>query len=81
MVAFKANHLTSIHPDALQPQLRWLILTDNNLTKLPDTIGRCTRLQKFMLSGNQLTELPDSIANCTNLELIRLSCNQLEKVG
>ena len=80
MVAFKSNGLTSIHPDALQSQLRWLILTDNKLTKLPDTLGRCKILQKFMLSGNLLTQLPDSISDCHNLELIRLSSNQLEEV-
>lgn len=81
MVAFKANKLRSIHPDALQSQLRWLILTDNLLETIPDTIGRCTQLQKCMLSGNLLKELPDSIAHCTHLELIRLSSNQLEKVS
>jgi Leucine-rich repeat (LRR) protein len=81
MVAFKANKLQSIHPDALQSQMRWLILTDNLLETIPDTIGRCTKLQKFMLSGNLLKELPDSIANCNNLELIRLSSNQLKKVS
>ncbi|CAB9524604.1 leucine rich repeat [Seminavis robusta] len=79
MVAFKGNKLKSIHPDALQPQMRWLILTDNQIEFLPDTIGRCTKLQKFMLSGNHLTQLPDAISKCTNLELIRLSSNRLEK--
>jgi len=77
MVAFKSNGLESIHPEALQPQLRWLILTSNNLKEIPDTIGRCTQLQKFMLSGNQLTSLPATLTNCTNLELIRLATNQL----
>jgi Leucine-rich repeat (LRR) protein len=81
MVAFKANKLQSIHPEALQCQMRWLILTDNLLEKIPDTIGRCAKLQKCMLSGNLLKELPEAIANCTNLELIRLSSNQLEKVS
>lgn len=79
MVAFKANKLTSIHPEALQSQLRWLILTDNKISVLPDTIGRCKKLQKFMLSGNLLSELPHSISLCHNLELIRLSSNRLEK--
>lgn len=78
MVAFKSNGLESIHPDALQPQLRWLILTSNRLREIPDTIGRCTALQKFMLSGNQLTELPTALSQCTNLELVRLATNQLQ---
>ena len=78
MVALKGNLMTSIHPDALQPQLRWLlILTNNKLREIPETIGRCVKLQKCMLAGNQITELPAAMANCTNLELIRLASNQL----
>jgi Protein kinase domain/Leucine rich repeat len=77
MVALKSNGLTTIHPDALQSQLRWLILTDNQLTEIPDTIGRCTVLQKCMLSGNLLTGLPPSVDRLQQLELIRLACNRL----
>jgi tRNA A-37 threonylcarbamoyl transferase component Bud32 len=79
MVAFKANALTSIHPEALQSQLRWLILTDNQLEAIPETIGRCKILQKCMLSGNKLKKLPAAISECQNLELIRLSSNRLEE--
>jgi hypothetical protein len=79
MIAFKDNGMESIHPDALQSQLRWLILTDNKLRTLPEEIGRCCLLQKLMLSGNQLEELPESIAKCTKLELIRLASNQLRE--
>lgn len=77
MVAFRDNGMESIHPDALQSQLRWLILTDNHLESLPDTIGRCRSMQKLMLSGNRLRALPETISNCTNLELIRLASNTL----
>ena len=77
MVSFKLNSITSIDPEALQPQLQWLILTGNKLMSIPDTIGRCSKLQKLMLSGNKLTELPPSISKCTNLELVRLACNEL----
>ena len=77
MVSFKSNGMKRIHPEALQPQLKWLILTDNELESLPSTIGRCTKLQKCMLSGNQLSSLPQEIENCHNLELIRLASNRL----
>lgn len=80
MVAFKSNGMASIHPDALQRQLRWLILTDNCLTELPETIGRCTQLKKCMLSGNKLKSLPPTFSQCTQLELLRLACNQLEEL-
>lgn len=77
MVAFKSNRITSIDPEALRPQMRWLILTDNEITSLPSSIGKCTILQKLMLSGNKLTDLPAEIGQCKNLELVRLSSNQL----
>ena len=81
MISFKNNRLQKIHPDALQPQLRWLILTGNQLTTIPTTIGRCNKLQKLMLSGNRLTCIPEEIQNCTKLELVRLACNQLQEVS
>jgi Leucine-rich repeat (LRR) protein len=77
MVAFKSNGMESIQPEAFQPHLRWLILTDNKIQIIPDTIGRCCKLQKCMLSGNRIQQLPATIANCTQLELIRLASNQL----
>lgn len=79
MVSFKSNSLREIHPQALNTQLRWLILTDNQLTSIPSTIGRCIQLQKCMLSGNLLESLPPEIANCHNLELIRLASNRLKE--
>eukprot|EP00536_Pseudo-nitzschia_multiseries_P010339 jgi/Psemu1/25626/gm1.25626_g len=81
MVSFKeCQTIERIHPEALQPQLRWLILTGNKISELPDTIGRCTKLQKCMLSGNKIRKLPDAavLSKLQNLELIRLACNQLE---
>ncbi len=76
MVGFKANRIETIDAAAFPPALRWLILTDNQLGRLPDSIGRCIRLQKLMLAGNRLEHLPDAMAACVNLELIRLSANR-----
>ncbi|HEY9879890.1 MAG TPA: leucine-rich repeat-containing protein kinase family protein [Leptolyngbyaceae cyanobacterium] len=80
MIGFKANQIKHLPEHALPPQVRWLILTDNRLEKLPATIGNQSRLQKLMLAGNQLQTLPDEMANCRNLELIRLSANQLKEL-
>lgn len=77
MVSFKSNQIREIHPEALQSQMRWLILTDNKITSIPSTIGRCSKLQKFMLSGNLIKKIPKEISRCHNLELIRLASNQL----
>ncbi|MGI4734353.1 MAG: leucine-rich repeat-containing protein kinase family protein [Janthinobacterium lividum] len=80
MIGFKANQLRTVPAAALPPALRWLILTDNQLERLPPEIGHCTQMQKLMLAGNQLTELPETLANCHNLELLRIAANQLTEL-
>ena len=77
MVSFKSNQIASVGEYALPPKLRWLILTDNKIEKLPASLGSLSHLQKLMLAGNRLQSLPESMASCKNLELIRLSANQL----
>ncbi|MEL6938223.1 MAG: leucine-rich repeat-containing protein kinase family protein [Cyanobacteria bacterium J06598_1] len=78
MVSFKNNAIRSVSPQALSSHLRWLILTNNQLSTLPPTVGKLHRLQKFMLAGNQLESVPPALENCQNLELIRLSANRLK---
>jgi hypothetical protein len=77
MISFKSNKLTSIDEDVLPIRTRWLILTDNKIAVLPNSMGGLTHLQKFAFAGNQLQQLPNTMENCKNLELIRLSANQL----
>lgn len=77
MISFKSNGLKYIEEDVLPVDTRWLILTDNEICRLPDSMGKLHRLQKLALAGNQLTVLPDAMANCKNLELARLSANRL----
>ncbi|MEL6259994.1 MAG: protein kinase [Cyanobacteria bacterium J06626_6] len=78
MVSFKNNRLTTVSAESLSPQLRWLILTNNQIESLPSSIGNLSRLQKLMLAGNRLSAVPPELANCKNLELIRLSANRLK---
>jgi hypothetical protein len=80
MVGFKSNKIRVLGENVLPLSVRWLILTDNQLEKLPNSIGRLQRLQKLMLAGNQLRSLPDEMAACQNLELIRLAANRLESL-
>lgn len=77
MIGFKSNQINHVPEDALPVQLRWLILTDNKITSLPESLGERPRLQKLALAGNRLTHLPSSFANLTNLELLRISANCL----
>ena len=77
MVSFKNNQIHTVSEQVLSPNIRWLILTNNQIEFLPADIGRLSRLQKLMLAGNRLQNLPKAMANCQNLELIRLSVNRL----
>lgn len=79
MVGFKSNQIVRVSEESLPEQLRWLILTDNQIAELPESLGYRPRLQKLALAGNQLKSLPNSFKNLTNLELVRLSANQLER--
>jgi len=78
MIGFKSNQIEKFPEDALPAGVRWLILTDNRIEKLPDSIGKLDRLQKVMLAGNRITRLPDTMQRCKNLELLRLSANRIE---
>lgn len=77
MIGFKSNQIQQIPADSLPAKLRWLILTDNKIENLPDTLGERPRLQKLALAGNRLTALPQTLANAHNLELVRISANKL----
>ena len=80
MLGFKANQIDAFDEDILPLSVSWLILTDNKLTKLPFSMGKLARLQKFAVAGNRLTQLPETMKECKNLELIRLSANNLEEI-
>jgi hypothetical protein len=77
MVGFKSNQIKTVTEKSLPAQLRWLILTDNVIETLPNSLGERPRLQKLALAGNQLTYLPQTLAQAHNLELVRISANKL----
>ena len=77
MIGFRSNQIAHVPAAALPPGLRWLVLTDNHIESLPESIGTCLHLQKVALAGNQLRALPDTMAQCRQLELLRISANQL----
>lgn len=77
MVGFKSNQIKHVSESSLPKQLRWLILTDNELEMLPNSLGERPRMQKLALAGNKLTTLPENLSNLHNLELVRISANQL----
>ena len=76
-IGFKSCQIAHVPAQALPPQLRWLILTDNRIAELPQELGDCRHLQKLALAGNRLTALPARMAGLTALELLRISANRL----
>ena len=77
-IGLRGGSLEEIPGHALPPALRWLTVTDNALTSLPEALGTRPLLQKLLLAGNRLTALPESLADADALELLRLSANRLE---
>jgi len=80
MIGFKSNLIQNVSEQSLPKQLQWLILTNNKIEILPNSIGNCEKLQKVALAGNKIKELPRSMANCKNLELLRISANELKEL-
>lgn len=80
MVGFKSNVIETVPAKALNPNIRWLILTDNRIAEIPASIGNCHRMQKLMLAGNRLADLPIELSRCRNLSLLRISANRLSKL-
>ena len=77
MIGMRNNKIKIFEENSLPLSTRWLILTDNELTSLPQSIGDLNLLQKCMLSGNKLSFLPVSLNKCFNLELLRIAANKL----
>lgn len=80
MVAFKDNGMKRIEEGSLPRKLRWLILTGNQLEKLPRDVAECARLEKCMLAGNRLRAIPEGLRMCRKLGLLRVACNEIEDV-
>ena len=79
IVGFKANAIEHVPAAAIPASLRWLILTDNRIAALPETLAACTRLRKLMLAGNRLRALPAGVEAWQALELVRLAANRFER--
>jgi hypothetical protein len=80
IVGFKANAIAQVPPESIPANLRWLILSDNRIEAMPESLGGCRRLMKLALAGNRLERLPTGIANCERLELLRLSANRFARL-
>lgn len=77
MIGFKSNKINHIPENPFPVNLQWFILTNNYITEIPKSIGKCNKLQKVAFAGNQIKSLPIEMTSCKNLELLRISANQL----
>lgn len=80
MISFKSNKVSVVAEDVFPVTTRWLILTDNQIERLPNSMGKLLGLQKLALAGNLLSDLPRSMKACKNLELARLSANKFTRM-
>ena len=80
MLSFKANRLTKVAEGAISPSVCWLILSDNAIDTLPESLCKCVGMRKLLLAGNRLKGLPLGMRNLKELELIRLADNALTEI-
>lgn len=76
-IGMRSCNISKFAEHALPRSLRALILTDNQITKLPASIGECANLQKIMMAGNRLQWLPQELLACRKLEIVRFAVSDL----
>lgn len=60
--------------------IKKLILTNNQLTSLPEGIGSLSQLEELLLVSNKLTSLPESMKEMIGLKVLNLDRNQLQEL-
>lgn len=64
----------------LADTLEILNLTGNQLTQLPDDLGRLTQLRVLFCSNNLFTEVPASVGQCPRLSMVGFKSNRIERL-
>jgi Leucine-rich repeat (LRR) protein len=57
-----------------------LLLTNNNLSSLPDTFSNMTKLKILLLEKNKFTDFPAALLDMPGLQEIRFADNKLEEL-
>lgn len=60
--------------------LRNLHAYDNQLTSLPNEIGKLQKLTKLYVNHNRLTTIPEEVGNLSNLIVFQANSNQLKEI-
>ena len=81
-IKLRGNHITSL-PDSLAQLTTYYFNIDishNELTKVPDVLGKIKQLRTLNLSHNQLTVLPDELSKAQQLYYLRAANNQITEL-
>ena len=68
---------------ALLPSMTRLVeltLEGNELTALPDAIGRLAKLKELWVHGNRIEALPDALGKCASLTVLQCHHNRLSEL-
>lgn len=80
LTRFPVSLLTCPELKSYWSKLTWVILSENNLTKVPPEIGNLSALTMLNLNYNRLTKMPNEIGRLQNLRSLCLEHNQLLEI-
>lgn len=69
-----------VEPFTGMVNLKRLYLTDNNISRLPESIGDLQSLTSLDLTGNLIKSIPECILKLTNLQILNLSYNKIKNI-
>lgn len=77
MLSLRGNNMKELSSTNLPTKsLVWLILTNNNISRIDPNAGEL-KLRKLMLSHNNIDSVPKELGLCKDLELVRLANNEI----
>lgn len=79
-VDFNSNNFTTMDFLDNQLKLEHLNLSNNQISKIPDTFRVLKRLNFLDLSSNKISEIPESIVKLENLSFLNLSNNMISEI-
>ncbi|MBI3379908.1 hypothetical protein HY029_04090 [Candidatus Gottesmanbacteria bacterium] len=80
MVDLSVNKIKQIDPIVSLSNLRFLYLTDNEISALPEDIGKMEKLLILRLNRNKLNKLPQSIGLMASLTSLNVNYNNLTEI-
>ncbi|KAF5394135.1 Leucine Rich repeat-containing domain protein [Paragonimus heterotremus] len=60
-------------------RIRYLTLSDNDLTEIPAGLGKFSHLVELDISRNDISTIPNSIRFCDSLQTVDISNNPLQR--